>query len=262
MRLSYRRISIPSLLLAVTLPLTMSAVPVSAGPPRNLPTTPAVGKLAGASPRAHDITLITGDRVQVTIPATGQPQVRTELSARPDGRQILVRSLVDHDNLYVLPSDAAELIAAGRLDRRLFDVRRLIAEGYTDSAAATLPVVVGYSGQGPDLRSARSRATAENSLRAKADGLPASRATRALESINGAALAVEKAAASAFWARVAPKPGQLGEGLDRIWLDGKARVSLAADRGIARCRRCGADRRGGDQDRRAGRLLQPRPARW
>ncbi|MEQ4301865.1 S8 family serine peptidase [Plantactinospora sp. B6F1] len=222
----YRRYTAFATALLVALPLAVASAPANAEPPAARPVIPALRELAGGAPQVHDITLVTGDRVQVTIPASGKPQVETEVSARPDGRQVLVRALVDQDNLYVLPSDAAELVAAGRLDRRLFDVRRLIAENRTDGSAATVPVVVGYQGAGPDLRSARSRATAEKTLRARADELPGSREVRALDSINGAALDVAKNEAAAFWAQVSPRPGQLGAGLDRLWLDGTARVSL------------------------------------
>ncbi|MEV0429516.1 S8 family serine peptidase [Micromonospora sp. NPDC050495] len=221
-----RRTVVTAALLAAVLPLTAAAAPANAEPPDALAATPGLRQLIGSTAKVHDITLVTGDKVHVTIPAGGQPRVEAQVSARPDGRQVLVRSLVDQDNLYVLPSDAAELVATGRLDRRLFDVRRLIADGRTDAAAATLPIVVGYEGAGPDLRSARARARAQDALRARADDLPGSRAVRALDSINGAALGVAKKEAAAFWARVSPKPGQLGAGLDQIWLDGTARVSL------------------------------------
>ena len=113
--------------------LALVAVLLAAGTPRpasaesgqpDPAAIPALRALAGGRPQTHTITLITGDTGACAHLRAGRPEVRTDVAPRPDGRQVLVQALVDADNLYVLPSDAADLVAAGRMDRRLFDVRR------------------------------------------------------------------------------------------------------------------------------------------
>ncbi|MFL6074797.1 MAG: S8 family serine peptidase [Mycobacteriales bacterium] len=195
--------------------LATGAAPATAdptAPPPRLPSPAAAGRPA----QNRDVTLVTGDTVHVQVGADGTYRTRTDLAPRPGGRTVAVQTLVDTDHVYVLPSDAAALVAAGRLDRRLFDVRELLRDGYTDSDTATLPVIVRYGG-GAGL--------------APQAALPATTRVRALDSIHGAALAVDKKQAAAFWSSVGAtpqgvRPDALGGRVASVWLDAKVHASL------------------------------------
>lgn len=88
-----------------------------------------------AGPASRTVTLLTGDRVTTLDDGL--------FSVEPgDGRKgitFLTRRI--GGQLSVVPSDAARLVGAGRLDPRLFDVTALLAYGYDDSRAG-LPLVV------------------------------------------------------------------------------------------------------------------------
>lgn len=198
-----RLTSAAAVLLAVAGTATVAAT-ASADPP------PALAR-AVAQPRTYDVTLITGDTVHVSVSPSGQYQTRTDLAPRPGGESVIVSTLVGGGHTYVLPSDAADLVAAGRVDRRLFDVQGLIADGYANSTTSALPVIVQY---GAGLR---------------AQALPAATPVRSLQSINGAALSVSKANAAQFWSSIDAPPtpaAALAGGLTHVWLDGKVHASL------------------------------------
>ena len=92
--------------------------------------------LTGPGPAAPDgpaVTLITGDTVSLT--ADGG----THLRAAAGREDIPVTTFRDGGHTYVVPADAGRLIAADRLDRRLFDVTDLVRFGYQDDA--TIPVI-------------------------------------------------------------------------------------------------------------------------
>lgn len=214
----------------VSLVAATASAPAQAAPtPSDVPSARAASdRLAqSAAPSPHsDITLITGDTVHVTVSAHGRYQTRMDLAPRPDGRKVTVTTLVGGGHTYVLPSDTADLVASGRVDRALFDVERLIADGYADDRTGSLPVIVQYPGQ-PAAHSART----EPGLRARADALPASTPLRTLESINAVALSVGKDSAATFWsslnpARTQARVGTLGAGLSRVWLDRPVHASL------------------------------------
>ncbi|MBW8735612.1 MAG: peptidase S8, partial [Streptomyces turgidiscabies] len=68
----------------------------------------------------HRITLITGDRVAVD--AKGRV-VGLERAAGRDKIPVQIRKTDGHT--LVVPADAARLVAAGKLDQRLFDITEL-----------------------------------------------------------------------------------------------------------------------------------------
>ncbi|MEV0789129.1 S8 family serine peptidase [Kribbella sp. NPDC050459] len=164
--------------------------------------TPAVppGKEQAALPTGTEqVTLITGDQVTYRFTADGTP-VDADVTAAPraNGRPVVFTQLRQGDQYYVYPSDASELIRAGRLDRRLFDVAYLTKYGYTDSKTKTLPLIV-------------ERTAAKSAL-------PGTRSVRPLASIRSEAVSLGKPQARGFWA-AAPA-------LKSIWLDGKVQASL------------------------------------
>ncbi|MFI5838453.1 S8 family peptidase [Catenuloplanes sp. NPDC051500] len=115
-------------------------------------STAVVALLPGAATAAparnvqsgHYVTLITGDRV--TLHQGDALEVR-----RGAGREHIRFSTTRRDgHVSVIPSDAAPLLQAGRVDPRLFDVTTLVEFGYDDSRK-DLPLIV----SGGNLKAAR-----------------------------------------------------------------------------------------------------------
>ncbi|MER6959525.1 S8 family serine peptidase [Streptomyces sp. NPDC000618] len=165
------------------------------------------------APRAdtQTVTLITGDTVSVTTGPDGKSAVDIE---RGKGREAATFLSTERDGeVSVLPADAIPLVQAGRLDPALFNVTQLVKQGYADSKTGTTPVIATYKS---------GSVTPEGARR-----------TLALPAIDGAALSAKKS--TSFWADIAPALGtapttkaakQLGEGIDKLWLDGKVQASL------------------------------------
>ncbi|MFI0446820.1 hypothetical protein [Actinomadura sp. 6N118] len=121
---------------AVLAASAMPAVAVDAAASAERPgKAPAIGVASAPVATARTITLVTGDRVQVrngsvhVLPGPGRANVG-----------FLQQQAGSH--VVVLPMDAAPLVTKGRLDRRLFDVGRLLASGFDDARAAALPLSV------------------------------------------------------------------------------------------------------------------------
>jgi subtilisin family serine protease len=94
------------------------------------------------------VTLITGDRVQIVRQGNRLvPQVRPGPGRNKVG--FVVASV--HDQVIVRPSDMVPLIAAGRLDPELFDVSRLLGEGFGDDRRSDLPLIVTGQADLPSL---------------------------------------------------------------------------------------------------------------
>jgi subtilisin family serine protease len=136
----------------------------------------------------------------------------------------IFQTQVSPDGAFVFPSDAMAAVRSGQLDRKLFDVKYLVENGYTDEQSQQLPVIVEYQRQLPDA-----------TQRQRADALPASTVKHALKSIDGASLSVSKKDAEAFWdslrghqGRAGGKPAgaSLASGVTKVWLDRKVMVTL------------------------------------
>ncbi|MFJ2418666.1 S8 family serine peptidase [Streptomyces brevispora] len=175
----------------------------------------ATGHLPSTDRRAapvkqYDVTLLTGDVVHYTDGVGKQDTVTVD---RPDGAAGGVHVQQAGDDVYVLPDEAAGLIAAGKLDRRLFNVTALAKMGYDDKKSGGIPLIATYPA-------------------GKARSLPAaprgSKTVRRLESIHGAALKAGKATARSFWNDIAgtPKARSLDNGIDKLWLDGRVEAAL------------------------------------
>jgi subtilisin family serine protease len=110
-------------LFAVCLTAALTQVPV-----------PAMASAeAGTAPARDEITLVTGDRVLVRgkalapVPARGRERTAFHTYEVSGHR-------------YIIPADAAEAVASGRLDRRLFDITALQEFGY--AATPDIPLIV------------------------------------------------------------------------------------------------------------------------
>ncbi|NEE28408.1 S8 family serine peptidase, partial [Streptomyces sp. SID7982] len=131
------------------------------------------------------------------------------------------------DRTMVIPSDTARLLAQGRLDPRLFDVRGLVAAKLDDRRRDSLPLIVSYAG---GREAAKSAATARSRV-ASTD----SEVRRSLPSVGADVLKAEKDGISGLWKSLTtePKAGfrTAAAGVERVWLDGRRSVTL--DRSVA-----------------------------
>ena len=197
----------------VTVAQTAQAAPTGA-PPGSGVSRPT-GHTAPATGAKHTVTLITGDVVTVTDVDGGRSTIDVQPADPADSG---VRVVTEGKDTYVLPDSAMPYLAADTLDRDLFNVTRLIADGYDDAHRASTPLIVQYSPR-----------------RARSGPAPAPRGssrTRVLESIDGAALTATKHSARTFWKGItqhvgrSAQKGRLADGISKIWLDGKVKSTL------------------------------------
>ncbi|MBP2708540.1 S8 family serine peptidase [Microbispora sp. RL4-1S] len=179
----------------------------------------------GAAGGTRTVTLITGDKVTYR-PGRDAPAIVSIQG--PQGRRAAARvTTVGHD-VYVLPDAATPYVDAGLLDRSLFDVTQLVADGYDDASSDHIPLIVTYT---------------DAAARKRAEAVPSgAEKVRTLSSIQGAALSAGHDRAADFWSSLtgagassraqgsatAPAPGTpLTGGIAKVWLDGKAKADLA-----------------------------------
>ncbi|HWU10133.1 MAG TPA: S8 family serine peptidase [Streptomyces sp.] len=182
----------------------------AAGPAAAAPKPPAAGDRHGSEVRDYDITLLTGDVVHYSDGAGNQDTVTVD---RPEGAEGGVHVQQAGEDIFVIPDEATALIAARKLDRRLFNISTLVEMGYDDRRSDGIPLIATYS------------ASTARSLPAAPRG---SETVRRLESVNGAALEADKDEARAFWSDVSrtDKSRSPADGIAKLWLDGKAEAVL------------------------------------
>ncbi|MET8331171.1 S8 family serine peptidase [Streptomyces sp. NPDC005181] len=159
----------------------------------------------------HHVTLITGDRVTLETDPSGKQSVSVEPAKGREHLTFLKRQ--DGDDWTVIPVDALPLIAADRLDRALFNVSALVKGKYAERTS--LPLIVDFAG---DARTVASRLTAAGAGK-----------VHAIPGTSFATLGEDRKDAAEFWENIAPaKSGatSMGAGVRRVWLDGRAKVSL------------------------------------
>ncbi|MBM0278842.1 S8 family serine peptidase [Micromonospora sp. STR1s_6] len=212
-----------TLVAAVLTPTAAHGAP-SAPPP---PTTPTGAGTGNAQRTPVTVTLITGDRVTVTPGVRGAtPSV--DIRRAPGGTGS-VRISTEGGDTYVYPDEALPYLATGRLDKQLLNVTQLIAQGYDDARTAELPLIV-------------TRTTGSAKLRTGGT-LPGAQTTRELPSVRGEAIRTRRSQAADFWSALTGggehggrSPSARGSGtstpsytagVDRVWLDGKAKAALA-----------------------------------
>ncbi|WP_280854581.1 S8 family serine peptidase [Streptomyces sp. SAI-041] len=166
----------------------------------------------------HTVTLITGDKVTIGTAADGS--VVRSFQAASGAATGFHRAVVDGAT-YVYPDAALPYVSAGKLDKQLFNVTRLIAEGYDDAHSSRLPLIVRYTGAAAKART-RTKITGSTNV-------------RRLDSIQGAALAQNHEQAPEFWSSLTGGSGaearssqsSLAGGVAHVWLDGKVTADLA-----------------------------------
>lgn len=198
------------------------------------------------------VTLITGDKVTATQAPDGA--VSVDDIARVPGARGAIRVVGEHGDTFVYPDAAMPYIATGRLDKQLFNVTQLMAQGYDDAHAGALPLIVTHSAD----PSAARRGTSEGFR--SAASLPGAEKTLGLPSVKGEAVEARRSTASAFWSALTGTDGRdvsanrtitgpvdgtgpsFTAGIDQVWLDGKAQVDLAesaAQIGVPKAREAG-----------------------
>ncbi|GHB39065.1 peptidase [Streptomyces viridiviolaceus] len=175
---------------------------------------------AVTSDETATVRLITGDKVTVRkVPGIGRQTAGVEPG--PGRQGIVFRTVEEDGRLTVLPSDAAGLVSAGRLDGALFDVTALIAQRYDEAHTDALPLILGDSPAG--------KAPAARELTAFSDdGSP----VRELTSIKARSVRVDQQQLGRFWESLVPDGTEVAADrvstMPRIWLDG--RVAPVLDR--------------------------------
>ncbi|MEU6657496.1 S8 family serine peptidase [Streptomyces sp. NPDC046821] len=157
----------------------------------------------------HTVTLLTGD--VVTYSGKGD-SLQIDRIVPGEGREGMgfTRHHVDGHE-YAVPIDAAEQIASGRVDQRLFDVTELAADGYNDQDASTLRLVVG------DAPSVAGGPRAPEHARV-ADRFDIAKS---------AVLSVPKKETGAVWRQLATASAAArSAGIGKVWLDGRVKASL------------------------------------
>jgi len=182
----------------------------AAGPATAAPEPSATRDRPVPEVRDHAITLVTGDVVHWTDGVGGQDTVTVD---RPEGATGGVHVRQAGEDLYVIPDEASALLAAEKLDRRLFNISTLVEMGYDDRRSGGIPLIATYAaGTGRSLPTAPRGSTK----------------ARTLESVHGVALKAGKDDARAFWNDITRtrKSRSLDGGIAKLWLDGKVEAAL------------------------------------
>ena len=201
-------------ILAAVLALGGAAAVTATAAPPGTPASGALGNAAapasGVQPKSAKVTLITGDVVEVTEAGGGKKAASVQPAPGREG--IAFHTLEVDGGLRVLPSDAVPYISTGVLDANLFDVNKLIADGFGDSSAASLPLIVRYS----DPAGARTQSLAGTTP------------VRQLDSIGATAIRATKDELPALWKTIRPAQNArtLSAGIAKVWLDGKVHQVL------------------------------------
>ncbi|MFI7237245.1 S8 family peptidase [Streptomyces cyaneofuscatus] len=212
-----KRVGVPAVAVAAAVALAAGmTTPAAARPAPSAAAAKASGTAGKAS---HQLTLITGDRVSVDAkgrvvgfqPAEGRAGIPVHKQIR-DGRTL------------VIPADAQRLIASGKLDRRLFDITELNRPENRRAQKKDLRLIVSYRG----AQSARAKAEVRDA--------GSTRIGRSLTSLNAQSVATPKADAPDLWQALTSEQADGAQrttaaGIDRVWLDGKRKVTL--DRSVA-----------------------------
>lgn len=195
---------------AISPAVAQTAPAIPPGAPANPPGSPAP---TDAGDPEITVTLVTGDVVHITGSGTDHESITVDaVSGTPDS----IQTMQIGDDTYVLPDAASAFVTSGALDERLFNISDLIEFGYDDQTSGGIPVIAQY----------------DKGQRATPKALPGSEKVRTLSSVGGASLKTDHTKASAFWTaltdagKTRSAQGDLGSGIDKLWLDGRVKPSL------------------------------------
>ncbi|MFI1481957.1 S8 family serine peptidase [Streptomyces sp. NPDC020747] len=177
----------------------------SSGSAQAAPAETPVPASSSASASARTVTLVTGDKV--ALDAKGKVTGVVAAEGR-EGIAFRIQQAASH--AYVVPRDAEKLIANGTVDRRLFDVKRLVGGRYDDARRSDVPLIVTYD---------KGTSVSEGTFRSSGATV-----RRDLPSINGDAVRARKSEGSALWETLTTGTGS--SKVRKIWLDGKVKASL------------------------------------
>ncbi|MFJ1973822.1 S8 family serine peptidase [Streptomyces sp. NPDC087903] len=211
--------------------LVTAATPHVAASADTSPADNPAGATRTADNVASTVTLVTGDKVTVAPAAGDGPGTITVQGA--DGEPVGARVLTVGGDTYVYPDSARPYLASGVLDDRLFNVSRLVADGYGDAALEQLPLIVTYGG----------KEASASTLRKRAIAMPGDVTdVRPLTSVNGVALAADRKDTGTLWSALTGSESRSGSdpakvpggadaafhgGVAKVWLDGKAEATLS-----------------------------------
>ncbi|MEU6946486.1 S8 family serine peptidase [Streptomyces sp. NPDC046316] len=191
--------------------LLATGLPAAAEQEAARPVPARAAEHMGAGPGQRTATLVSGDRVSFTGSGSAL-QVSGVTPGKGREHIAFTRARVD-DHEYVIPVDATQPLADGRVDRQLFDVTALAAQGYDDAVRSDIPLIATAQGA-PSLRGSVQRET-----------YPALGLT---------ARTVRKSEAATAWRGFLASTGTSTSrtaGSGKLWLDAKVRASL--DRSVA-----------------------------
>ncbi|MFF6980201.1 S8 family serine peptidase [Streptomyces sp. NPDC008343] len=120
----------------------LAIVPVTSPVSAEAATTAAPDR-AGAVTKSDVVTLVTGDVVRLDTLANGTQQASVVTTA-PGSTNAGTHTYLHDGDVYVEPASALPLLAADKLDQRLFNVSSLVRQGYGDDDRSTLPLIVTY----------------------------------------------------------------------------------------------------------------------
>ncbi|MFI1018856.1 hypothetical protein [Streptomyces sp. NPDC020965] len=174
-----------------------------------------VDTVAAGRPAQRRITLITGDRVVVDA------RHRVISVERAAGREhIPMHTWSAGGRTYVVPIDARQPLADGRLDQRLFDLTALGESVREDG----LRVIVGYNGATPGRASEHTGARSTAETRARVRGSDGTAVRHTLRTLNADALTTPHADLSGLWKALTHARAEgsrtTASGIARVWLDG------------------------------------------
>ncbi|GAB2609216.1 S8 family peptidase [Kribbella endophytica] len=187
---------------AVTSLLATALVPAAATPGADPPPGLPLGVDS-----AKVVTLLTGDKVQLSPAGSGRSNIRF-VPADPSASGYETRTV--GKDLYVVPDSAAKLVQSGKVDGALFNVSGLIRQGFDDASTDRVPVITTY----------------KSTLRSQPAVPTGSERTRSLPSVSASALRTEKTQARETWRALTSPTDPAGRELDKIWLDAKVTKTL------------------------------------
>lgn len=198
--------------LASALVSALAVAPAAAAQPGGQHATPAPTP-APTVVSQHTVTLVTSDVVDLRLMSDGDATATVRPAENRSTVSYATRKV--GDSLYVVPSDAMALIAAGKLDEELFNVSALVAGGHDDASTGNIPLIVQY---------APSRARA-----AAAAVPPGTSAGLTLESINARSVREDKGKAATFWTSLAGTGEAMtatASSVRKVWLNREVTVTL------------------------------------